>query len=175
MNLKNIFDYRTLSVTFQDLDSFKNKLKKYGIFNKIAKYEKLRWNLELIKQFEDYLDFVELSEAKNIHWTNDIFKYYFKKWNFNKLSTNYYFCWSVNLFNQHKDKWNLESIAKLSSFPWTEPLIEENIKSIDIRTIIENTGCFLSGNFIDKHKDLIDWNGYSRKIGSSSRYFAAPI
>lgn len=173
INLQNVLDRRTLSVTFQELDLYKDSLKQKGFFTKIAKYEKLKWNFELIKQFEDYIDFEQFSKATNIQWTQDIFEYYLQKWNFNILSTNYSFCWTVNLFNQYKDKWNIKSISNLTTFPWTEQLIEENLSALDINTIIARSKSFLSGTFIDKHKDLINWTGNFRSLANHRYIYEA--
>jgi hypothetical protein len=175
ISLHQIFIYNRLSITFEDLNFFKDKLKELGIFTEIAKYRNLKWDIEQIRQFEDYIDFEKFSNATNINWTEDIFKCYINKWDFNEISKNECFCWSMDLLNQYKDKWDLKSISNIKSFPWTESLIEENIEHLEFSTIVENISSFISGDFIDKYKNLINWKGNSRKCGSRYLYFAAGI
>jgi len=161
-------DFQILEINIKEMDS--------KLFNYIMRSPKLIWDIEKIELYYELIDFDTLSLCSNVAWTKELFEMFMDRWDFKLLSQNKHFCWDSNFIWEHIDKWDFIALSNLSTFPWSLDLISSFIDKLDITALFWNINIQFTGDYIEKHKNSINWKGeinYGGKV--KYRYIAAEI
>ncbi|OBX24708.1 helicase-like protein [Gelidibacter algens] len=115
----------------------------------LSKNPHLPWSIELISEFVDEWDWVDLSCNKGIPWSIEIIQEFEEKWAWGFLSSNTSLPWSEELIDTFKTKWK-----------WSNG-VEHNFEKQYFNGLCFNEAIPWSLNLIDKFKEQLNWRNLS--------------
>ncbi|MFH2144377.1 MAG: hypothetical protein ABIJ97_18285 [Bacteroidota bacterium] len=149
-----------------------NQLKKYkSVLNNcnISSNEAIRWDKEILKHFNDWINWDILSEnhavfkdvgliekfINKVRWENEANVYGLS------LSYNDGVPWSAEFIDKYEKKIDFKGLSSNKSVPWSEDLIKKYRDRWDYESLLENDKLPWSVGFIKEYFDKNDLTDYS--------------
>ena len=137
------------------------------IKRQFSNLEYLNWTVELIKKYENRIDWGVLSSNAAIPVEKSLFLEFADKWDWNKLTDSIRYIEDKNDFldilRLFKEKINWGVICRYS--PINPMIVDEFSEYINWTSLCRNDLFNWSYPFIEKYKDKIDWNEFSNIFG----------
>ena len=154
LNWNVISSYKDVdwSVTF--IKRYKNLLiwksnPKSQSYKTLSNNPHLPWSTELINEFVDEWDWVDLSSNNGIPWSIELINEFEEKWAWGFLSSNASLPWSEELIDTFKTKWK-----------WSNG-VEHNFEKQYFNGLSFNEAIPWSINLIEKFKEQLNWSNLS--------------
>lgn len=166
----NITKSKTLSLTFEEIRLNIARVKN-ELFEIIQTSEDLKWNIDLISEFQDKINFKTLSRSANVDWSIELIELFEERLDFRELSSNTSLFVTDVMIRKFKEKWDFDLLSANVRSLWNESLIVEFVDLINLNEILEKSNINVNEEFVDKYKSKICWEGEWRKFGSDSEWY----
>jgi|GEM_PF-2118911 len=133
------------------------------------------WDIDLLREFSDSIQWGFLAENRNLDWNEDIIDEFSDKWteyiyfrwesltdpSFNidkweSLSANPALPWSISFIDKYQDKWEWSRLSYNKGLPWSIELIEIYKNKWDWSELSANGGIKWDEELIKRYKDKVD-------------------
>jgi hypothetical protein len=132
-----------------------------------------------LQEFEDKINWFELSKNTGINWTTEFILKYSDKWietyledvdyttlrkisKWYGISENNSIPWSIDFINQFDKKLDWKILSANPSLPWTDEFVKSNIEKLDFENLSANSSFLWSIQFIEIHKKELNWQKLAR-------------
>ena len=109
-----------------------------------------------LEEFQDELDWSEVSANSQINWTPELINTFSDHLNWETLIKNHSTFWNENNIDRFKDKINWEAFSGSTAINWTPSLIEKYHDKVSWRTISRNESIPWTSEFILKNKSKLN-------------------
>lgn len=148
----------------------------WGIMSREPYGETVSWDIDLLREFSDFIWWGFLSDNIHVNWNEEIIDEFSGKWdqfiysqevgllqnlsrNDNKwggLSENPSLPWSVSFIDKYQDKWDWVKLSYNEGLPWSVELIERYKDKWDWSGLSRNKGIKWDGELINRCENRID-------------------
>lgn len=176
--IRAINEANTLQISFEDLKRSKGRLRK-NVFRYLQENPNFIWTIEMILEFEEFLNFEILSKSKNVDWSDKLIARFCDVLDFELMSKNQSIQISEGIVKKFQDRWNFQNLSSNPSVKWSVDLIKDYIDRFDLNEVLQYNILGVNDEFIAECKEFIFWgNGcgnYTYTSAKIARYNHVPI